>query len=133
MANTVYPGPAGSADPAVVQRALVRDYIDNTLAELLQALALPPEEGKPSVTLRLRSKETKYTINPQSGALEARQPVVSTRTYSWPGNSHFEAWRFCMSVWSWNSLLFGCFPGLQCCHWLMFGETSGGPQDTLHH
>lgn len=105
MASLVYPGPTDSADPAVGQSALVRDYIDNTLAELLQALALPPEEGKPSVTLQLRSKETRYTINPQSGALEALQPVVSTRTYSWPGNSYFEAWRFCMSVWHWNPLL----------------------------
>lgn len=75
----------------------VRAYIDSTLTALLHELSLPPSEGQPSVTLRRRKNPAGYTINSQSGALEAVQPVVSYRTYSWPGNSAFEAWRFSMS------------------------------------
>ncbi|KAJ5947511.1 hypothetical protein N7466_000526 [Penicillium verhagenii] len=72
----------------------VRAYIDNVLTALLQELSLPQSQGRPSITLRRRSNPTGYTINQQNGALEAVQPVVSYRTYSWPGNSSFEAWRF---------------------------------------
>ncbi|KAJ5785973.1 Winged helix-turn-helix transcription repressor DNA-binding [Penicillium pulvis] len=76
----------------------VRTYIDNTLTTLLHELSLPPSEGQPSVTLRRRTNPAGYNINPQNGALEAIQPVVSYRTYTWPGNSAFEAWRFTIIV-----------------------------------
>ena len=78
----------------------VRTYIDNTLTTLLHELSLPPSEGQPSVTLRRRKNPAGYKVNPQNGALEAIEPVVSYRTYSWPGNSAFEAWRFSMSFYS---------------------------------
>ncbi|KAJ5913222.1 Winged helix-turn-helix transcription repressor DNA-binding [Penicillium tannophilum] len=78
--------------------ASVRTYIDNTLTTLLRELSLPPSEGHPSVTLRRRTNPAGYNINPQNGALEAVQPVVSYRTYSWPGNSAFEAWRFTIII-----------------------------------
>ncbi|KAJ5536575.1 Winged helix-turn-helix transcription repressor DNA-binding [Penicillium frequentans] len=76
----------------------VRTYIDNTLTTLLHELSLPPSEGQPSVTLRRRKNPAGYKVNPQNGALEAIEPVVSYRTYSWPGNSAFEAWRFTIIV-----------------------------------
>ncbi|KAJ5672696.1 Winged helix-turn-helix transcription repressor DNA-binding [Penicillium longicatenatum] len=84
--------------PESTEGTLVRAYIDNTLAALLHELSLPRSEGQPSVTLRRRTSSARYAINQQSRALEAVQPVVSYRTYSWPGNSAVEAWRFTVII-----------------------------------
>ncbi|KAJ5759843.1 Winged helix-turn-helix transcription repressor DNA-binding [Penicillium odoratum] len=76
----------------------VRTYVDNTLTDFLRGLSLSSSEGPPSVTLRCRTNPSAHTINPQSGALEAVEPVVSYRTYYWPGNSAFESWRFTVII-----------------------------------
>ncbi|KAJ5735741.1 Winged helix-turn-helix transcription repressor DNA-binding [Penicillium malachiteum] len=94
MAVLVRPSLVTVSDPVTVQAASVRAYIDNTLTELLHELSLPPSEGRPSITLRRRSNIATYAINRQNGALEAHSKVLH-RTYSWPGNSAYEAWRFC--------------------------------------
>ncbi|KAJ5609490.1 hypothetical protein N7528_010057 [Penicillium herquei] len=82
------------SDPVTVQAASVRAYIDNTLTELVHELSLPPSEGRPSITLRRRSNTATHAINHQNGALEALHSGILDRTYSWPGNSAYEAWRF---------------------------------------
>ncbi|KAJ5723714.1 hypothetical protein N7488_001749 [Penicillium malachiteum] len=86
------------SDPVTVQAASVRAYIDNTLTELVHELSLPSSEGRPSITLRRRYSTATYAINHQNGALEALHSEILDRTYSWPGNSAYEAWRFCMHM-----------------------------------
>lgn len=58
---------------------------------MLDELAKP--DGRPSITLKQRSKGGCYSINPSSGALEAAGQGVHT-TYSWPGKNVHEAWKF---------------------------------------
>ncbi|KAJ5280223.1 hypothetical protein N7478_005595 [Penicillium angulare] len=90
----------------VTGEASVRAYIDNTLCALFHELSLPASVGRPSVTLRRRTNATAYRINSVTGALEAVGPEASNRTYYWPGNSAFEAWRFSMSDPSASYLLY---------------------------
>ncbi|KAJ5709013.1 Winged helix-turn-helix transcription repressor DNA-binding [Penicillium malachiteum] len=94
MALLARPSLVTVSDPVTVQAASVRAYIDNTLTGLLHELSLPPSEGHPSITLRRRSNTATYAINHRNGALEALHSEILDRTYSWPGKSAYEAWRF---------------------------------------
>lgn len=79
-------------------QALVRAYIDDTLTALFCELCLSPSEAHPSITLRRRPKATSMRINPRTGALEADQQEDADRTYSWPGSTALEAWRFSTGI-----------------------------------
>ncbi|KAI2793844.1 hypothetical protein POX_a00431 [Penicillium oxalicum] len=73
---------------------LVRRFIDNVLVDLLDQLSLCPSEGRPSITLRRRSGQTRCTINPKTGALESSIHADTCLSYSWPGRTAFESWKF---------------------------------------
>lgn len=76
---------------------LVRHFIDTVLVDLLDQLSLPPSDAQPSITLRSRPRQTKCVINPRNGALEAGHCNESSyRSYSWPGNTAYESWKFSM-------------------------------------
>jgi meiotic recombination protein SPO11 len=74
-------------DPAV------REFIDNTLVALVHGLTSHPPEAL-SITLKCRARQTPHIINPISRALEATPRVETHKTYSWPGKTPHEAWRF---------------------------------------
>lgn len=80
--------------PDQVQDASVRAYIDDTLTGLLRELTLPPSEGQPSITLRSRPDASSCIVNPVNGALETVHSSTSYRTYTWPGNTAYESWKF---------------------------------------
>lgn len=79
----------------------VHEFINNALASMLGELAKP--DGRPSITLKQRSKRGCYSVNPSSGALEAAGQDVHT-TYSWPGKNVHEAWKFSMMLHQTNSI-----------------------------
>lgn len=79
-------------------QALVRAYIDDTLTALLCELCLSPSEGHPSITLRRRPKATSTRINSRTSALEANHQEDAARTYSWPGSTAMEAWKFSTGI-----------------------------------
>ncbi|XHF99114.1 hypothetical protein AWENTII_002623 [Aspergillus wentii] len=72
-------------------KRLVQNYIDDTLAAALDEMTSP--EGHPSITLKRRSKQASFFINPDNGALETTETENQT-TYTWPGQDAHEAWRF---------------------------------------
>ncbi|CAG8131353.1 unnamed protein product [Penicillium olsonii] len=74
--------------------ASVRAYIENTLATLVHGLTLPPAEAHLSLILKRRANSASCMINAVTGALEACPRVESTRTYSWPGKTVYEEWKF---------------------------------------
>ncbi|KAK5789493.1 hypothetical protein VI817_008616 [Penicillium citrinum] len=76
----------------------VRTYIDDTLTALLRELTLAPSEGQPSITLRSRPDRSNCAVNPVNGALEAVCGSTSYRTYTWPGNTAHESWKFTIVI-----------------------------------
>ncbi|OQD88285.1 hypothetical protein PENANT_c004G10576 [Penicillium antarcticum] len=72
----------------------VRAFIDNTLTDLVHELSLSPTEAHPSITLKRRANPAACVINPINGALEANLRAETYKTYSWPGTTAFEAWKF---------------------------------------
>lgn len=85
---------AQGLNPEVDRQASVRTYIDSTLTEFFNQLSLPPSQAQPSITLRCRASPTSCVFNRASGALETRQDVSLSRTYSWPGATAYESWKF---------------------------------------
>lgn len=80
---------------------LVRNFIDSVLVELLDQLSLPPSDAQPSITLRSRPRQAKCVINPRNGALEAGHwNEGAYRSYSWPGSTAYESWKFSMRTFS---------------------------------
>jgi meiotic recombination protein SPO11 len=82
----------------------VQEYIDTTLMALVHELTLPPSEARLSVVLKRRANPTSCIINPLTGALEASPRFDASRTYSWPGKTAYEAWKFSMIFWRWVAL-----------------------------
>lgn len=80
------------------RQASVRTYIDSTLTDLFNQLSLPPAQAQPSITLRCRASPTSCVFNRVTGALETRQDVKTLRTYSWPGDTAYESWKFSMRL-----------------------------------
>lgn len=72
----------------------IQDYIDSTLAAILDDLSSP--DGRPAIMLKRRSKKARFFINPSNGALETDH-VETHITYTWPGKDAHEAWRFSTS------------------------------------
>ncbi|KAJ5906763.1 uncharacterized protein N7473_003679 [Penicillium subrubescens] len=85
--------PASSDD-----QELVRNYIDNVLVDILHQLTLSPSEGHPSITLRRRPRQATCMINPNNGALEAGRDNGAYRSYSWPGSTAKESWKFTVII-----------------------------------
>lgn len=77
---------------------LVQQYINSTLATLVHELTLPPSEAHLSVFLKRRANPAKCIINSTTGALEAASRVDAIKTYSWPGKTAYEAWKFSMTL-----------------------------------
>ncbi|KAE8375914.1 Spo11/DNA topoisomerase VI subunit A [Aspergillus bertholletiae] len=73
----------------------VKRYIHETLASALDELSTP--DGRPTITLKRRSRNMSLFINPTSRALESNGTETYI-TYSWPGANAFEAWKFTVIV-----------------------------------
>ncbi|KAM5440249.1 endodeoxyribonuclease [Microsporum canis] len=69
----------------------VVENISKYLISVLEELSRP--NGRPSISLKRRSKQSGYTLNPETGALESSDEVHAY-TYSWPGKTTQEGWRF---------------------------------------
>ena len=70
----------------------VRTFINDLLTSVMDDLMTP--NGQPSISLKKRlNYRGQYCINPENGALESvgRELLM---TYSWPGKTVYEAWRF---------------------------------------
>ncbi|CAG8895720.1 unnamed protein product [Penicillium egyptiacum] len=72
----------------------VQEFIENTLAALINELSRSPAEANISITLKRRASPIACIINPTNGALEASTRVDTYRKYSWPGKTAHEAWKF---------------------------------------
>ncbi|KAI5299740.1 Non-essential glycogen phosphorylase [Ascosphaera pollenicola] len=72
----------------------VTSYIESQLSSILDELCL--EDGSPRITINKRSlKQASYSLNRDTGALEDTSPSrVTPHTYSWPGKTPQETWRF---------------------------------------
>lgn len=77
-------------------QGLVRSYIDGVLVDLLHQLTQSPSEGQPSITLRCRPRAATCAINPRNGALETGRNDLAYRSFSWPGRTAYESWKFSM-------------------------------------
>lgn len=86
--------PPWTGAPQQDRQASVRAYIDNTLTALVDQLSLPPTEAQPSIRIRCRAAPANCTINRDSGALEVAHNLETHRTYSWPGATAYESWKF---------------------------------------
>jgi meiotic recombination protein SPO11 len=85
---------------------LIQEYINTTLAALIHELTLPPSETRLSLVLKRRASSRACIINPITGALEAITRGDRDRTYSWPGRTAYEGWKFSMSFPSYTRLVF---------------------------
>lgn len=72
-------------------RDQVHEYVDSTLAALLDELSSP--DGHPTITLKRRSRKSGYYISPSNGALKAKE-TDKYISYTWPGKDAHEVWRF---------------------------------------
>jgi hypothetical protein len=70
----------------------VEAFINGLLVSIMDELM--KIDGRPSITLRRRPKARECIINSENGALEAPTGQDALITYSWPGKSVYEAWRF---------------------------------------
>ncbi|OJJ95504.1 hypothetical protein ASPACDRAFT_47860 [Aspergillus aculeatus ATCC 16872] len=90
--NTASPSPTEEHN-----QVRVKDYITNTLSNLLTELGSP--DGHPSITLKTRStKVSTRFINPETGALETHAASAVSTTYTWPGKDCYEAWKFTVAM-----------------------------------
>ncbi|WEW56038.1 endodeoxyribonuclease [Emydomyces testavorans] len=71
----------------------VKQFIDATLGSIIDELSKP--NGRPSVTLKRRPARVNCFLNEETRALQANENVEDCEvTYSWPGKTAREAWRF---------------------------------------
>lgn len=71
----------------------VVEYINQLLVSIVEELSKP--DGTPSISMKRRSNHSGYNLNIKTGALESSDEV-RTYTYSWPGKTAQEGWRFGM-------------------------------------
>ncbi|OJJ48456.1 hypothetical protein ASPZODRAFT_130484 [Penicilliopsis zonata CBS 506.65] len=84
------PPPPGSLEQTPKERVL--EYIETVFSNITEEIVLP--DGKPTITLKRRAKKPAHLfIDPVNGALESNE-AVTYMTYSWPGKSVHEAWKF---------------------------------------
>ncbi|KAJ5176770.1 uncharacterized protein N7482_002647 [Penicillium canariense] len=79
-------------------QALVRGYIDRLLMSLLDQISLSSSEGRPSITLRCRPNSATCVINTTNRALEGCRNEETYRSYSWPGSTAYESWKFTVII-----------------------------------
>ncbi|KAG2005144.1 hypothetical protein GB937_008978 [Aspergillus fischeri] len=63
------------------QKERAQTFIDNTLIEILDELRTP--DGRPTLTLKRRSRGVPFSINPENLALETEEKEILS-SYSWP-------------------------------------------------
>ncbi|KAK2748971.1 hypothetical protein FQN57_007254 [Myotisia sp. PD_48] len=66
-------------------------FIDSLLISILDEMSRP--DGNPSISLKRRSTQATYYLNQETCALQS-ESEIRTCTYSWPGTTAQEAWRF---------------------------------------
>ncbi|KAF7115133.1 hypothetical protein CNMCM5793_001367 [Aspergillus hiratsukae] len=71
------------------QKERVQTFIDKALIEILDELRTP--DGRPTLTLKRRSRGVPFTINPENLALETEEKEIQS-CYTWPGRNAYEAW-----------------------------------------
>ncbi|RHZ68170.1 hypothetical protein CDV55_104697 [Aspergillus turcosus] len=69
------------ANQELSQKERVQAFIDNALIEILDELRTP--DGRPTLTLKRRSRGVPFSINPENLALEAEEKEIRS-CYSWP-------------------------------------------------
>ncbi|KAL2845250.1 Spo11/DNA topoisomerase VI subunit A [Aspergillus pseudoustus] len=80
-------------------QAAVRQYIEETLARLIDEVCIAEDEGQPSITIKKRpvNANINFCVNPSTGALETDDRGTKI-TYTWPGKNAYEAWRFSITL-----------------------------------
>ncbi|KAL2810213.1 meiotic recombination protein spo11 [Aspergillus granulosus] len=80
-------------------RTAVRQYIEETLARLIDQVCIAEDEGQPKITIKRRPVDTAriFRISPSTGALESDDAGTEI-TYTWPGKDAYEAWRFTIAL-----------------------------------
>jgi meiotic recombination protein SPO11 len=73
----------------------VRHFIQTVLVSILDELS--KTDGRPTVTIARRSTGAMHFLNQETGALESRRREPVLCSYSWPGSTVQEAWRFGMT------------------------------------
>lgn len=79
------------ANQEQTQKERVQTFIDNALIEILDELRTP--DGRPTLTLKRRSRGVPFSINPENLALETEEKEIQS-CYTWPGRNAYEAWKF---------------------------------------
>ncbi|PGH36669.1 meiotic recombination protein SPO11 [[Emmonsia] crescens] len=94
------PSPAPDANPCLYLgngngNGPPEDKVRNFITELLDSLIgdLTRADGCPSITLKRRSNHANFSLNPETRALQC-DTTEPSRTYSWPGKTVQEGWRF---------------------------------------
>lgn len=84
--------PASNAAPSPEDKVV--SYIESQLSSILCQLC--SQDGTPSITINRRSsRQSGCVLNQDTGALESTSTVrVVPHTYSWPGKTAQETWRF---------------------------------------
>lgn len=84
--------PASNAAPSPEDKVV--SYIESQLSSILCQLC--SQDGTPSITINRRSaRQSGCVLNQDTGALEGTSTVrVVPHTYSWPGKTAQETWRF---------------------------------------
>lgn len=75
----------------------VVEYINRLLLSIVEELSKP--DGTLSISMKRRSNHAGYNLNLRTGALESSDEV-RTYTYSWPGKTAQEGWRFGMKYYA---------------------------------
>ncbi|EER41242.1 meiosis-specific topoisomerase Spo11 [Histoplasma capsulatum H143] len=77
------------------ENGIPEDKVRNFVSQLLDSLIdeLMRVDGCPSITLKRRSNHSHFSLHPETGALQ-RDTTEPSCTYSWPGKTAQEAWRF---------------------------------------
>jgi hypothetical protein len=86
----IEPFPVGNSSPETE----VRHFIETVLVSILDEIS--KTDGHPTVTIARRSANAMHFLNQETGALESRHREPVLCSYSWPGSTVQEAWRFGM-------------------------------------
>ncbi|KKZ68917.1 hypothetical protein EMCG_00088 [[Emmonsia] crescens] len=94
------PSPTPHPNPCLYPRngngnGTPEDKVRNFITELLDSLIddLTRADGCPSITLKRRSNHAHFSLNSETRTLQC-DTTEPSRTYSWPGKTIQEGWRF---------------------------------------
>lgn len=74
----------------------VQAFFNTQVSLLLDELVKP--NGRPSISLKTRSRKLNYTLNDTTNTLDATSKEDLVRVYSWPGETVEEMWKFGMTT-----------------------------------